>query len=255
MKILLVVACSVLVGLAGAQQYQDEGFLLPQPRNNALNELIIKFLEDFRLSMVCPNPALGIPVLAPFELEHVEMELKDRLIQFKGELNKVVVDGLNEFEIVKIDVKPLKLRVDFELFFGALRTKGKYKTKLKLIGVLPVNRFGSFRFDLKGLTVKGGASVAISGDKLQVRDLVITPTLKSVRSDVRGIFLNPVASFAFNRMVELAVPGLINNNQQAITQAIEQQLKPAINEMLGDISLQDLIDMITSGGEGGPVTC
>lgn len=67
--------------------------------------------------------------------------------------------------------------------------------------------------------------------------------------------MNPVASFAFNRMVELAVPGLINNNQQAITQAIEQQLKPAINEMLGDISLQDLIDMITSGGEGGPVTC
>uniref|UniRef100_A0A182K5L4 Hemolymph juvenile hormone binding protein n=1 Tax=Anopheles christyi TaxID=43041 RepID=A0A182K5L4_9DIPT len=255
MKILLAVACTVLVlGLAGAQDL-DVGFVLPQPRDNALNELIIKFLEDFRQSMVCPNPDLGIPVLAPFKLDHFEVNIKQTGFEFKGELNKLVVDGLNEFEIKKIDVKVLKLQVDFEFYFGALRTKGKYKAKGKLIGLLPFSRSGSFSFDAKGLTIKGSVSVGISGDKLQIRNMVITPTVKSVRSNLKGIFMLPINNFIFNRMVEMVVPSLLNNNQEAITQAIEDQLKPAINEMLGDISLQDLIDMVSGGGGSGPVTC
>ncbi|XP_053659337.1 uncharacterized protein LOC128708386 [Anopheles marshallii] len=205
--------------------------------------------------MVCGNPDLGIPVLAPFELEHAEVEIKQKGLEFKGELNNVIVNGLNEFEIKNIDIKVLKLQLDFELYFGAIRTKGKYKAKGKVLGLFPFNRFGSFRFDAKGLTVKGSAKVGISGDKLQIRDLIITPTVKSVRSDVKNIFLNPITNFTFNRIVEGIVPGLINNNQQEITQMIEQRLKPAINEMLGDISLQDLIDMVSGGGGSGPVTC
>ncbi|XP_052902840.1 uncharacterized protein LOC128310277 [Anopheles moucheti] len=255
MKILLAVACTLLVTLTGAAVLEPDAVTV-KPRDNSLNELVIQFLENFRQSMKCGNPDLGIPVLAPFELEHAEVDIKQPGLEFKGELNKVVIDGLNEFEIKNIDIKVLKLQLDFELYFGAIRTKGKYKAKGKVLSLFPFNRFGSFRFDAKGLTVKGSAKVRISGDKLQLRDLIITPTLKSVRSDVKNIFLNPITNFTFNRIVEGIVPGLINNNQQEITQMIEQKLKPAINEMLGDISLQDLIDMI-SGGEGGsgPVTC
>uniref|UniRef100_A0A340TBD0 Hemolymph juvenile hormone binding protein n=1 Tax=Anopheles minimus TaxID=112268 RepID=A0A340TBD0_9DIPT len=254
MKVLLGIVCAVLVSLASTAAQEEKG-LSVQSRDNSLNELAIQFLESFRQSMVCGNPDLGIPVLAPFQLEHTEIEIKQKGLEFKGELNKVVVDGLNEFEIKNIDIKVLKLQLDFELYFGAIRTKGKYKAKGKLISLFPFNRFGSFRFDAKGLTVKGSAKVGISGDKLQIRDLIITPTIKSVRSDVRSVFLNPITNFVFNRVVEGIVPGMINNNQQEITQLIEQKLKPAINEMLGDVSLQDLIDMVSGGGGSGPVTC
>lgn len=257
MKILLTVACTVVLActLAGAD-FQEDKFLMPQPRDNALNQLVIQFLESFRESMVCANPDLGIPVLAPLKVDHLEMEIKQKLFQISGELNNLVVDGLNEFEIKHIDIKVLKLQMDFEFYFGAIRTKGKYKAKAKLIGLLPLTRFGSFRFDAKGLTVKGSASIGISGDKLQIRSLTVTPALKSVRSDVKNVFLQPVVNFMFNRVVEGIVPGLINNNQQEITQLIEEQLKPMLNEMLGDISLQDLIDMVSGGGGGsGPVTC
>ncbi|XP_035890553.1 uncharacterized protein LOC118502432 [Anopheles stephensi] len=256
MKILLTVTVGLVLActLTGAAA-QEEKYLMAQPRDNALNELVIQFLESFRESMVCANPDLGIPVLAPLKVDHLEMEIKQKLFQISGELNNLVVDGLNEFEIKHIDIKVLKLQLDFEFYFGAIRTKGKYKVKAKLIGLLPLTRFGSFRFDAKGLTVKGSASIGISGDKLQIRSLTVTPTLKSVRSDVKNVFLQPIVNFMFNRVVEGVVPGLINNNQQEITQLIEQQLKPMINEMLGDLSLQDLIDMVSGGGGSGPVTC
>ncbi|XP_050079080.1 uncharacterized protein LOC126565915 [Anopheles maculipalpis] len=255
MKILLTVVAVVLACTLASADFQEEKYLMAQPRDNALNELVIQFLESFRESMVCGNPDLGIPVLAPLKVDHLEMEINQKLFQIGGELNDMVVEGLNEFEIKHIDIKVLKLQMDFEFYFGAIRTKGKYKAKAKLIGLLPLVRFGSFRFDAKGLTVKGSATIGISGDKLQIRKLTITPTIKSVRSDVKNVFLQPVVNFMFNRVVEGVVPGLINNNQQQITQLIEEQLKPMLNEMLGDISLQDLIDMVSGGGGSGPVTC
>uniref|UniRef100_A0A1Y9H297 Hemolymph juvenile hormone binding protein n=1 Tax=Anopheles dirus TaxID=7168 RepID=A0A1Y9H297_9DIPT len=255
MKVALVVACVVMVALAGGARAEDEVFPVADKRDNSLNEMVIEFLENFKKSMVCPNPDLGLPVLAPFELDHFEVDVDQKGLKFKGEVNGVVVDGLNEFEIKNIDIKMLKLQVDFEFYFAAIRTKGKYKAKGKALGLFPFNRSGKFRFDVKGLTVKGSVKVALKGDKVQVRDLIITPTIKSVKSDLRNVFLLPFNTFIFNRIVEGVVPGMINDNQDDITQSIEENLKPAINAALGELSLQDLIDMVSGDGGSGPVTC
>uniref|UniRef100_A0A182QS71 Hemolymph juvenile hormone binding protein n=1 Tax=Anopheles farauti TaxID=69004 RepID=A0A182QS71_9DIPT len=249
-----VVAWTV-VALVGAEQSEEVGFLLAEKRDNSLNEMLIGFLENFKQSMVCPNPALGLPVLAPFELDHFEVDVDQTGLAFKGEVNNVVVDGLNEFEIRNIDIKVLKLQLDFEFYFAAIRTKGKYKAKGKVISLFPFNRSGKFKFDVKGLAIKGSVKVGLKNDKVELRELTINPTIKSVKSDFKNVFLVPLNTFIFNRIVEGVLPGMINDNQESITQSIEENLKPAINEALGELSLQDLIDMVSGEGATEPVTC
>ncbi|XP_053679718.1 uncharacterized protein LOC128730668 [Anopheles nili] len=254
----VLVCAFALLAFVGAEENastSEENGVVPT-RDNSLNEMVIEFLENFKQTMVCGNPAMGIPVLAPFHLDHFEIDVDEKGLKFKGQVDDVSIDGLNEFEIKKIDIKMLKLQMDFEFFFGSIRSKGHYKVKGKTMSLFPFNRSGRFRFNANGLTLKGSVKVGLNGDKIEIRELLVTPTIKSVKSDIKNAFLVPFSNFIFNRIVESVVPNLINDNQPAITELIEQSLKPLINGKLGDLSLQDLIDMVTNGGgESSPVTC
>lgn len=70
----------------------------------------------------------------------------------------------------------------------------------------------------------------------------------SVNSKFEGVFLLPLNTFIFNRIVEAAVPAFLRDNQQLVTEFLEGLVMPPINDALSEYSLQDLMDMI--GGEG-----
>lgn len=250
MKFVLI-SCALLAALVVV--HADSA--LGEPRDNALDQTVIEFLEKFKQSMTCGMPDLGIPVLAPFELDHFETNIEQSGLKFKGAVDNVLIDGLNEFDIKNVHINLLKLQLTFEFYFGSIRTKGDYSAKGKAIGFLPFDRKGPFRFNVNGLTLKGSVKVALSGDKLQVRELIITPTIKSVNSNLKNVFLLPLNTFIFNRIVEGVVPGAINDNQQDIAEMIEENLKPVINELLAELTLQDLIDMVSGDGSSVPATC
>uniref|UniRef100_A0AAG5CZX3 Hemolymph juvenile hormone binding protein n=1 Tax=Anopheles atroparvus TaxID=41427 RepID=A0AAG5CZX3_ANOAO len=244
--------CALLAVLVGTVE-ADSAVL--EQRDNALDQMVIEFLENFKQSMTCGIPDLSIPVLAPFELDHFEVNVEQTGLKFKGEMNNLLVDGLNEFEIKSLHINLLKLQLTFEFHFGSIRTKGAYRAKGRVIGLVPFDRKGPFQFNVNGLTLKGSAKVAVKGENVQVRELQITPTIKSVNSNIKNVFLLPLNTFFFNRLVESVLPGVINDNQETITATIEENLKPMLNELLGEFTLQDLIDMASGDGSSIPVTC
>lgn len=254
MKFAIVATCALLVTLFGTVEVRA-GTVAQVPRDNALDQMIVELLENFKQSMTCGIPDLGVPVLAPFELDHFEVDVAQTGLKFKGEMNNLLVDGLNEFEIKNVHINVLKLQLTFELYFASIRTKGDYRAKGKVIGLFPFNRKGPFHFNVNGITLKGSVKVGISGENVQVRELQITPTIETVNSDLKNVFLLPLNTFIFNRIVEGVLPGMINDNQEDITAAIEDNLKPVINELLGDLTLQDLIDMASGEGSSIPITC
>ncbi|ETN59352.1 hypothetical protein AND_009053 [Anopheles darlingi] len=254
----VLVACALLatVGTIVATEPTTTTDLEVAARNDKLSQAVIDFLENIKQSMPCGIPDLGIPVLAPFELDHLEFDVDEKGLSFKGELNKVVVDGLNEFEIRKVEIKALKLQLDFAFFFDSIRSAGKYAAKGKALGFIPFKRSGPFKFNVNGLAVNGTVKVQLKGDKVQIRDLRIVTTIKSVKSDFKKLLPSRLQTIIVNKIIESAVPRIINDNQEAITDKIENSVKPAINELLGELTLQDLID--ATSGEGGsslPVTC
>ncbi|XP_058058722.1 uncharacterized protein LOC131209630 [Anopheles bellator] len=255
MKSSALLVCALLMALGTVIAGAEDTSLEIAERDNKLNKAVIEFLENLQKSMPCGIPDMGIPVLAPFELDHMEFDVVQKGLKFKTEFNDMVVDGLDDFEIRKIDVKVLKLQLDFEFFFNSIRTKGKYQVKGKTLGFVPFQRSGPFKFNVNGITLKGTVKVALKGDSLQIRDLRITTTIESVNSKLKNVFHSRLLTLAFNRMVEGAVPGIVNDNQVAITDTIESSVKPALNEVLSEISLQDLIDAASGEGSSLPVTC
>ncbi|XP_053691327.1 uncharacterized protein LOC128739852 [Sabethes cyaneus] len=214
-------------------------------------------IEQFKVIMPCGVPDLGVPVLAPFELEHTAFDFEQKgLLYLDAEINNLLVDDLNKFDVVNVDLKLLQMQLDFSFYFESVKTTGNYKAKGSAIGFIPFNRGGKFAFNFNGLTLDGTIKVQIDGDKLSVKDFKLKPTVKSVNSKFEGIFFLPLNTFIFNKIVEAAVPSFLRDNKEQVASYLEDMIKPQVNEMLQDYSLEDLMDLIgNSNGSVLPESC
>lgn len=217
----------------------------------SINDMVIGFIEQFKELMPCGVPELGLPVMVPLELNHTEFQFEQSgLIAMDAELDDVLIDGLNDFNIVDLNVKLLQMQLDFTFFFKGIMTSGHYHAQGSAIGLIPFNRGGKFGFNFNGLTLEGSIKLALDGDKISVSSFQLRPTVLSVNSNFEKVFLLPLNTFIFNRIVEAAVPPFLRDNQQLVTEFLEGLVMPPINDVLGEYTLQDLMDMI-GGGAGG----
>lgn len=93
--------------------------------------------------------------------------------------------------------------------------------------------------------------MGIDGDKLSVEHFKLRPTVKSVNSKFEGIFILPLNTFIFNKIVEAVVPAFLSDNKEQVASYLEDMIKPQVNEMLQDFSLEDLLDLF--GNSTSPV--
>ncbi|EDS36846.1 conserved hypothetical protein [Culex quinquefasciatus] len=234
---------TVLVGLISTVSSENVS------SRESINDMVIGFIEQFKEIMPCGVPELGVPVMVPLELNHTEFEFEQSgLLYLDAELDDLFIDGLNDFNIVDVNVKLLQMQLDFEFFFNGIKTTGHYNAKGSAVGLIPFNRGGKFGFNVNGLTLGGSIKLALDGDKISVSSFQLRPTVLSVNSKFEGVFLLPLNTFIFNRIVEAAVPAFLRDNQQLVTEFLEGLVMPPINDALSEYSLQDLMDMI--GGEG-----
>ncbi|XP_055539989.1 uncharacterized protein LOC129726856 [Wyeomyia smithii] len=210
-----------------------------------LNDILKNLIEQFKELMPCGFPDLGVPPLVPFELNHTAFDFEQKgLLHLDAEINDLLVDNLNVFDVVNIDLKLLQIQLDFSFYFEAIQTTGTYKAKGSAIGFIPFNRGGKFAFNFNGLTLDGSIKVAIDGEKISVTDFKLNPTVESVNSKFEGVFILPLNTFIFNKIVEAVVPNFLTDNKEQVASFLEDMIKPQVNDLLDDYTLQDLIDFI-----------
>lgn len=258
----LLVGLSLLFGLisivrtASIQSGNDEKPFLEQMEGSSLNEIIIDFIEQFKAIMPCGIPDLGVPALVPFELNHTAFTIEESgLLYFDAEINDLLVDDLNNFDIVNVDLQLFKFQLEFSFFFHSIKTKGQYKAKGKALSFIPFNRGGNFGFNFNGLTLNGTIKIALNGDKLAVDEFKLSPIVNSVNSKFEHVFLLPLNTLIFNKIVESVVPKFLRDNKELVTSFLENLIKPEINGMLADYTLQDLIGLLDGGNTTLPSTC
>ncbi|XP_058822059.1 uncharacterized protein LOC131683781 [Topomyia yanbarensis] len=210
-----------------------------------LDHRIKELIELFKSLMPCGIPNLGIPVLAPLKLDHISFNFEQSgLLSLKAELNNLLVEDLNKFDTVNVDLKILQMQLDFSLFFNAIKVTGEYKAQGSAIGLIPFNRGGKVAFNLNGLTLDGSIKVKLDGDKILLKELKQRPTVMSVNSKFEGAFLLPMNTFIFNKIVETALPKFLRDNEELVSSFLEDMIKPQMNKILQDYTLKNLTDLL-----------
>lgn len=202
---------------------------------------------DFRDQMPCGFDSLGIGPLAPARISSKEINIEHQGYGLKGEVHDFVLYGLDKFEILKVKANAIASKLSVSLRFDeelrAEISNYKLKSYLKKQG-LTINLVGdgSVDFILKGLQVDVNIkySFGIISQKIKIKEFKVLISLDVCKSDITGILGNGFVNNKINEFIcEFILIG-INDNQNEITNTIEEHVKPIINDYLDQHKFTDL---------------
>lgn len=201
--------------------------------------------------MPCGFESLGIGPLAPAKISKKKIDIEHQDYGIEGEFNDLVLNGLDKFDILKVKANAITSKINISIKFNEeLQTNiSNYvlKSFVKQRG-LTVNLVGngSVNFILKGLQIDANIkySLGIISQKIKIKDLKVVISLDDCTSEITGILGDGFVNRKMNEFIcEFILIG-INDSQNEITNAIEENVKPKINEFLGNHTLSDF------GGHG-----
>lgn len=154
--------------------------------------------------------------------------------------------GLQQFEIETIDLRILGLSVEFAFSFRQLVIDGRHSTHARLAG-LPINGDGTISMVFNDVSVRGKFDIGtITGRFLNLNQAELHVNVGTVNANLRGfgIFLDP----SINLLLSAGLPTFINEGEQRINEIVAETFIPAINEVLNQYRVLDLIIAIITRG-------
>lgn len=155
--------------------------------------------------------------------------------------------GLQLFEILKFNFRILRPSLEFEIFFKQLVLDGQHTTRATF-GIIPVSGRGPMTMVFNDVRVVGTFRLGtINGNFLNVEKIYFGAFVGSVDANLRGFgtFLDP----AINGILSNGLPTFINEGQDRVNEIVAQRVVPAMNAVLNQFRLIDLIIAIITRSE------
>jgi len=217
----------------------------------AIDDAIVNLLDTTVRQLILEgSPDLGIPVLDPFRLERLDLDLNlDTTIQLQGVLEGVVVRNIATFVIDNIKANLLLLRLDFGLSVPEIVAEGeRYAINGNLGGLLPVYGEGRFAAAVKGLSLVGTVVLGSNNSYIYIKTLDVDVTIKSAEVNFEGLLGGGDLGELVNEIISDMIPDLLEELKPTVLPDVIQLILDLANEKLGDLTLQDLLDLINGGG-------
>lgn len=169
-------------------------------------------------------------------------------LSLKGNLTDLIVTGLNEFDLVVLHWNNVLHRITYEFNFPSLQFHSSYQLNgfTKMFGS-PLNIFGNglFRLELINLRLKGSFRLrpSLSGG-LAVANFKSQLEVEAVRSRSTGFMNSLIFTKLFNAWLEEFIY-LTVGEQEEVSKAIEYKAKPFLNDIFKEVSLVELVAVIT----------
>ncbi|SPP82526.1 uncharacterized protein LOC117584691 [Drosophila guanche] len=278
MRFLVVLACLVAVCAAGTLPNRVEQRLLeladhngdidlfsePEEGVEVAPQFIVswqarRYIRKLQKQMECGWPSLGIPVLAPLRVNEFDLDFKRGIFETLNNVFHLKIAGLNDFTISKFKLNIIKSKVTFDFLFKNIDTTAeKYSTDtlidaLRQLGLsVEYEGTGDLLFDLVNLRIAGTLKYKLPmlWGSAKITSLKTTISLESVKSDISGFMGHGSLNRAINSQLENVVVKLINNNQQGISDTIEDTIVPRVNKMLKGKDFWTIVDLIISSSDG-----
>ncbi|TDG46226.1 hypothetical protein AWZ03_007302 [Drosophila navojoa] len=218
-----------------------------------------RMIRKLQKQMPCGWPELGIPPLAPVRVTEANLDLKRGIVDTINHIFHLKIAGLDDFKIklFKLNVISSKITFDF-LFTNIDTTAQKYETDtlidaLRQLGLsVEYEGDGSILFDLINLRVSGTLKykLPVLWGSAKILSLKTNVELGAVDSDISGFMGNGKINAIINRQLENLLVKVINNNQESISDIIEDTIVPRVNQALKGKDFWTLVDLIFSSSEG-----
>jgi hypothetical protein len=217
----------------------------------AIDDAITNLLDTtVRELILTGSPDLGIPVLDPFRLDHLDLDINlDTTVQLKGVLDGVQVRNIATFVIDNIKANLLLLRLDFGLSVPEIVAEGEhYSLDGNLGGLLPVYGEGRFDASVQGLSVAGTVTLGSNNSFIYIKTLDLDINLISAKVNFEGLLGGGDLGDVANQIISDMIPSLLEELKPTLLPDVIQLLIDLANEKLDGVTIQDILDLISGGG-------
>lgn len=204
--------------------------------------------------MPCGFPGLGIPPVAPLRINQKDIDIDTSALKLKGSIEHFRLNGLNEFDIEEMKVNAITSKVTYKFNFRDVNVDTKYDLEmlLKKFG-FTINLIGAghAKFAIRDMVIWGSLkySLGVLSGKLKLKSLEVRTHLGEVDSEIGGLLGDGSVNEKMNEYIAEVVETVINENEDLIAETIENVALPAVNSVLEEVSITDVIG--GGDGEGG----
>lgn len=218
-------------------------------KERSISSQIVDAIEAAKEQMPCGFPGLGIPPLAPLKITHQEINIDTDSIQAHGEINNFRLDGLNDFDVVAFRIQAILSRVTFEFNWNHVYLDTDYIMSTSLDN-FKMARSGKAKFAIKDLRIWGTAkySLGVISGNLRLKEFNLYVSVGEVKSEIGGLSKYSIVNKKLNEIIEEWITLAINDNTDNFAVLTNTYLVPAANNLIGDMSLSDIVGIITGGG-------
>nr|CBA35269.1 CG8997 protein [Drosophila melanogaster] len=248
MKILVAILAFVAVASAASMGQPIE--------TQSISSTIVDVIEGIKEQMPCGFTSVGLPPLAPLRIDHQDINIDSSVLKAQGTIDHFRLNGLNDFDIDEMKVNAITSKVTYKFTFRDVNVDTQYDLSvlLKKYG-FTINLIGAghAKFAIKDMVIWGTMkySLGVISGNLKLKSLEVRTHLGEVDSEIEGILGDGSINEKMNEYLAEAVELAINENEDLIADTIESIALPAVNSVLDDISIAEIISGAGGDGEGG----
>ncbi|XP_002133224.1 uncharacterized protein [Drosophila pseudoobscura] len=239
-------SCALIAVLLALSLGHCQGAEVAEPvavEGRSVSSEIVELLEVFRdLLETGYGP---MPKLAPAEIKHQPFQFSTGEFSANGEINDFVLEGLNGFEVIIMNVDLIRSRVDFELNFGSINFTTLYQADVG--SGYRMKREGGAYMALEDFNLKGriSYSLGVISKQMKVKSILVYPSVGNVASEIENLSQYRIFNRKLNEVVEEFITLTVNENTDFVANWLNEMVTPLCNDLIGDRSLSDLIAIIT----------
>ncbi|KAG5675739.1 hypothetical protein PVAND_005617 [Polypedilum vanderplanki] len=212
---------------------------------DALNDAVVQAIENQRDNFATGWPP-RIPPLDPFYIEEYFFESTELegFASFEIMLNDSYVRGLQQYKVEKVDIRPLTMSALIQLSFEKLEMEGIHSTRATMFqGIFPVTITGNdvYNMTFNNVYISAFVKFGFNNGSLNMQMFVVDFSVGSVITNFSGFGM---LTGLFNTLASASFPAILLLQKVELNLRIYEEFIPAVNEILNQITILDLIAVI-----------
>ncbi|KAI8046129.1 uncharacterized protein LOC128266530 [Drosophila gunungcola] len=212
---------------------------------------ILAFLNEFRMRMCHPIPNLGLPALDPLKLGPAETALNNKyLVDFAGSIDNFTLHGLSDFDVPVLTLNPVPaLKSTINVTFPLTYFESLYTAKGSLAYIVNVAGDGNAETSITNFSILISFRLK-SLSPLAIYSLQIELHLGDLKINFENLLEEERINEFIHALVNEMGVELLGDVWDYGQGTVVSKVQTAVNNFLGEFSLQDILQIITGGGGG-----